>query len=510
LRGFGGALASTGPSRSRCQRADSDSSDRTHRRLTSACRGSEVCEVDCQLSAVCCQLTTIPGRPRGAMLERRPGNGLEHFPTPMATILHIEDDPQSRLLVRKLLQRAGHEVLEAVSGVEGARLATARAARPGACSTSTSPTSTATRWRCSCGSAAEVPIVAITAEGDRGDRAGPGVSRLHRQAHRRARASRAPWSPSSGRKATRGSDNRIAASPVPASSPRPTPWRCSRRGERIAARPRGEGLRALSDAERPPASRPIACARTFYRNVSHELATPLTPARRLARPPRAARSSGPSAPAQKKRRRAAMDDAVRAAARRHRQRCIDVTQMEAGRACATASRPTISARSATAVPRRAPRGLRGAVDQRLVAATCPHGRAALRWATPTASRRAVGHLARERAANSTPDDADCRGRGAQRRRRTASCWCVDAGPGVAVDASCWGRIFDPFVQVDGSPTRGHGGAGVGLAIVRGVAEAHGGSARASSGSRSRVAGQTLPGLLVRMQVARAPSAPEAP
>src|SRR5579859_2472218 len=41
----------------------------------------------------------------------------------MATILHIEDDPQSLLLVRKLLAAAGHRVVETSSGLEGARLA---------------------------------------------------------------------------------------------------------------------------------------------------------------------------------------------------------------------------------------------------------------------------------------------------------------------------------------------------------------------------------------------------
>src|SRR5262249_38791742 len=41
----------------------------------------------------------------------------------MATVLHIEDDPANRLLVRKLLAAAGHEVIDAESGLEGIRLA---------------------------------------------------------------------------------------------------------------------------------------------------------------------------------------------------------------------------------------------------------------------------------------------------------------------------------------------------------------------------------------------------
>ena len=41
----------------------------------------------------------------------------------MPRILHIEDDPANRLLVRKLLVAAGHEVIEAADGLEGVRLA---------------------------------------------------------------------------------------------------------------------------------------------------------------------------------------------------------------------------------------------------------------------------------------------------------------------------------------------------------------------------------------------------
>src|SRR5687767_7124745 len=41
----------------------------------------------------------------------------------MARIVHIEDDPANRLLVRKLLTRAGHEVVDAADGIEGVRVA---------------------------------------------------------------------------------------------------------------------------------------------------------------------------------------------------------------------------------------------------------------------------------------------------------------------------------------------------------------------------------------------------
>ena len=40
-------------------------------------------------------------------------------------VLHIEDDPSNRLLVRKLLAAEGLEVVDAADGLEGVRLALA-------------------------------------------------------------------------------------------------------------------------------------------------------------------------------------------------------------------------------------------------------------------------------------------------------------------------------------------------------------------------------------------------
>lgn len=51
---------------------------------------------------------------------------------------------------------------------------------------------------------------------------------------------------------------------------------------------------------------------------------------------------------------------------------------------------------------------------------------------------------------------------------------ADRGPGVPEDAI--DRIFDRFARGDHARTRATGGAGLGLAIVRAVAEAHGGDA----------------------------------
>src|SRR6516225_1594791 len=87
----------------------------------------------------------------------------------MPRILHIEDDPANRLLVRKLLQGAGHEVIDAADGLEGVRLACAE--RPDLVLVDLNIPGldgfeVALRLRGE-PSLAGVPIVAITAEGDR-------------------------------------------------------------------------------------------------------------------------------------------------------------------------------------------------------------------------------------------------------------------------------------------------------------------------------------------------------
>jgi PAS domain S-box-containing protein len=54
----------------------------------------------------------------------------------------------------------------------------------------------------------------------------------------------------------------------------------------------------------------------------------------------------------------------------------------------------------------------------------------------------------------------------------------DTGRGIAPDFLPY--IFDRFVQGDRTPTRKYGGLGIGLAIVRHIVEAHGGTVQASS------------------------------
>jgi signal transduction histidine kinase len=65
--------------------------------------------------------------------------------------------------------------------------------------------------------------------------------------------------------------------------------------------------------------------------------------------------------------------------------------------------------------------------------------------------------------------------------------CIaDTGPGIPAEKV--GKLFEPFYQVDGSPTRLFGGTGVGLAIVRGVARGHGGDVRVASPANEEIMG----------------------
>jgi two-component system OmpR family sensor kinase len=53
-----------------------------------------------------------------------------------------------------------------------------------------------------------------------------------------------------------------------------------------------------------------------------------------------------------------------------------------------------------------------------------------------------------------------------------------ADTGVGIDREQLARVFDRFSRIDAARARGRGGTGLGLAIVKAIAEAHGGSVSA--------------------------------
>jgi len=71
------------------------------------------------------------------------------------------------------------------------------------------------------------------------------------------------------------------------------------------------------------------------------------------------------------------------------------------------------------------------------------------------------------------------------RRRRTSVRLVVSDSGRGIDPDLLPHVFERFWQADSSPTRHHGGLGLGLAIVRHLVELHGGSVRAESGGTGR-------------------------
>lgn len=402
----------------------------------------------------------------------------------MATILHIEDDPHSLLLVRKLLQAAGHKVIESSSGIDGARLAQEH--RPDLVLLDINIPDldgyeVALLLR---GRMPGIPIVAITAEGDRATSLAVGCDGFLGK-------------PIDARTFARTVDSFLGGhreAPAEAADDDDAPHsaRALRaQGSRIAAHLESK-VHELTDANAKlvEADR---LRKEFYRNVSHELATPLTPL--VGYVGLLQRGELGTLTAAQKRAVTAMDESLMRL-RGTIDSLLDVTQLETGRMRFVYARYDFAAVARRAVESRRPAFQRK--NQRLVV-DIP---ASLIDAVGDSERvgRAMGHLL-DNAQKFTPGNGTV---AVEVRSSPTHCELLLADSGAGVPAEWLSRIFEPFVQADGSPTRQHGGAGVGLAVVKGVAEAHDGGAIAESAARFAVAGERLGGLLVRMQVARAP------
>src|SRR5262245_36856732 len=183
----------------------------------------------------------------------------------MARVLHIEDDPRNRLLVRKLLSADGHEVIDAPDGLEGVRLAIAQ--RPDIVLVDLNIPGldgfeVTLRLRTEA-SLNGVPIVAITAEGDRDTSFAVGCDGFLQKPIDARSFARQVASYIGGHR------ERMLSTP-------------DVQGERL----RVQSGRIVAHLEEKVAELSAANERLremdklrteFYRNISHELATPLTP-----------------------------------------------------------------------------------------------------------------------------------------------------------------------------------------------------------------------------------------
>jgi two-component system CheB/CheR fusion protein len=85
-----------------------------------------------------------------------------------------------------------------------------------------------------------------------------------------------------------------------------------------------------------------------------------------------------------------------------------------------------------------------------------------------------------------------------------------ADSGIGIDPALQPQLFQPFMQGDRSLDRTGGGLGLGLALVKGLVELHGGSVRAESGGRGAGAEFTIILPLADTGPTLTPAAPAAP
>ncbi len=398
----------------------------------------------------------------------------------MSRVLHIEDDPKNRLLVRKLLTADGHEVIDAPDGLTGVRIAIAQ--RPDLVLVDINIPGldgyeVTLRLR-SEASLSGVPIVAITAEGDRETSFAVGCDGfLQKPIDARTFASvvkrflighREPFT----------------------SSPDATGERLRAQGGRIVVHLE-EKVAELSSAN--DRLRDLDRLRTeFYRNISHELATPLTPIVGYLRMMIDEELGDITKPQMKALR--AMDDCVRRL-RSTLDNLIDVTGLETGRMKFFHREYDFLDTVRRAIASHAEQ-----LEDRHVRLVEQFPRGPLpAYGDEDRLSRAIGQLL-DNAVKFTPEGGRV-GVGVYPMEGHYGVVVGDSGPGVAPELI--ERVFEPFLQVDGSPTRAHGGVGVGLAIARRVARGLGGDVRVTNGAT--IDRETLPGAAFVLTVAiRAP------
>jgi signal transduction histidine kinase len=389
----------------------------------------------------------------------------------MPKVLHIEDDPANRLLVRKLLTPVGFDVVDAADGLEGIRraieerpdLVLVDIAIPGLDGYEVTLRLRATP------ELQGVPIVAITAEGNRDTSIAVGCDGfLQKPIDARSFAATLQSYLDGQREAM---DDDLTGKHLRLQS------------QRIVTHLE-EKVAELSEANRRLLELDQA-RKEFYRNISHELSTPMTPIVgyiKLLIDQELGELATPQIKALK-----AMDDCVQRL-RGIIDNLLDVTGIETGR-MRFAYRDYDLGEVARASIARA-----GAVfDERKINLVTDLPRRGALSGRGDADRigRAIDQLL-DNAAKFTPAGGSV---GVRSRRLASGHFevCVaDSGPGIG-DNRLRDRLFDPFFQADGSPTRAHGGTGVGLAIVRGVAMGHAGDARVVSPAEEEIVGVIFQG-----------------
>ena len=402
----------------------------------------------------------------------------------MARVLHIEDDPNNRRLVQKLLGAAGHQVIEAEGGVEGIQLA--REIEPDLVLVDINIPDldgyeVTLRLR-GIDALRQVPIVAITAEGDRDSTLAVGcdgfIAKPIDAAHfadtiGQFLGGHREWAEGASDKLLRERTQKIV----------------ERLEKKIVEL--SETNQRLEDVAR--------LRREFLQNVSHELATPMTPVvgylRLLLN-----EELGPLTDLQRK-----CLSSIDASTERLRSvvdTLLDVSSLETGRmhyytreydfrdVCSNAIeqiRPKLEERDVSLIER--------VPDEPMPA-----------QGDPDKLLRAMVHVL-DNASKFTPTGGEVAVAVRRQGEDDFVFEVADSGPGVRPEHIA--RIMEPFYQVDGSVTRDHGGVGLGLSFARRVTEALCGGIEISSPPAGAVAERQLSGTLVELRVCRSPERPEA-
>jgi signal transduction histidine kinase len=410
---------------------------------------------------------------------------MEYSIRTVARVLHIEDDPTNLLLVRELLDLAGHEVIEARDGLEGTLLA--KAHRPDIVLVDINvPELDGYEVTLRLRGMAEMkstPIVALTGEGDRETTLAVGADGFIAKPIDPKSFVPAVEKYLSGYRDTGDRDVGEVKLRV--------------RTQKIVERLENKVIELVEANRR--LQEVARLRREFLRNLSHEFATPMTPVvgylRLLLN-----EEMGPVTTLQRK-----CLESIETATNKLRSlvdTLLDVSALEGGRLHLYERDYDFRDVLEKAVEETGPLFVQGGVNLvREEAADSLPARG-----DPDKLCRALVHIL-DNAVKFTPRGGEVAVGVRVRKARSPEdteyeAVVVDGGSGVSAEQI--EKILEPFYQADGSPTRRHGGVGLGLAFARHVAQNLGGGIQVQSPPVEMVAGRALKGTAVRLTVKQRP------
>lgn len=404
----------------------------------------------------------------------------------VARVLHIEDNPVNRLLVRKLLTAAGHDVTDAESGLEGIRFAESLAPDLVLVDINVPDLDgyeVTLRLR-GMASMQGKPIVAITAEGDRDTSLAMGADGFIQK-------------PIDAQHFAETVAKYLAGHTERSEHPNDDAQILRSRSQKLVERLE-QTVTGLSEANRQLEEH-ARLRQMFLQNLSHEFATPMTPVVGYLRL-LLDEEAGPLTPLQRK-----CLESIHTSTQKLRSlidTLLDVSHLETGRLHLFDRDYDFVSVVSRAVAETDLRFKQAGIQ--LVREPGPEKLPAR--GDPDKLRRAMMHIldnAVKFSARGSEVAVAVRTLGEERDEVQRYEFVVaDNGPGISAAAKH--QILQPFFQVDGSRTRSHGGVGLGLAYARNVAEALGGAVEVQSPPELLVAGRKLAGTAIRLTVSREP------